>query len=288
MSGRTDIIAWYSKWFQNRYKEGFFDVRNPFNPKLVSRIYRKDVDAIVFCTKNPLPILPFLKEIKEPIVFQITITPYGKEIEPNVPSKKETIKAIKEISKIIGSENVFIRYDPIFFSEKYNISYHLKAFQKLCEALNGMTKSIIISFLDEYKNVKKNYKYLKYREITQEDYQIIGQNFSEIAKNNKMTVQTCFEKEDLTTYGFRKSACISKEYALKITGKTFKKWKSRNCNCVELVDIGSYNTCNHLCKYCYANYEENWISKNIKDHHPDSTLLTGYLKEDDKIIVRNK
>ena len=52
VSGRCDIVAFFSEWFMNRYKEGFLDVRNPFNRKLVSRIYFEDVDAILFCTKN--------------------------------------------------------------------------------------------------------------------------------------------------------------------------------------------------------------------------------------------
>lgn len=71
VSGRTDIVAFYSKWFIKRYQEGYVDVRNPFYPKLVSRIYFKDVDLIVFCTKNPKPIIPFLKYIKQPIIFML-------------------------------------------------------------------------------------------------------------------------------------------------------------------------------------------------------------------------
>ena len=78
VSGRTDVVAFYSKWFLNRYKEGFVDVRNPFNEKLVSRIFFDDVDLIVFCTKNPIPILNHLKEIKKSIVFHVTLTPYEK------------------------------------------------------------------------------------------------------------------------------------------------------------------------------------------------------------------
>ena len=57
VSGRTDIIAFYEKWFMNRLNAGFVDVRNPFNPNLVSRINFSDVDLILFCTKNPIPIL---------------------------------------------------------------------------------------------------------------------------------------------------------------------------------------------------------------------------------------
>lgn len=62
VSGRTDIVAFYSEWFMNRYKEGFVDVRNPYNSKLVSRIRFENVDAILFCTKNPIPILKYIKK----------------------------------------------------------------------------------------------------------------------------------------------------------------------------------------------------------------------------------
>lgn len=153
VSGRTDIVAFYSKWFMNRYKEGFVDVRNPFNPKLISRIYFEDVDLILFCTKNPLPIINDLKKIKKPIIFHVTLTPYKNDIEPNVPSKTEIIKGIKKISEIVGIDNLVVRYDPIFLSEKYNIDYHIKAFDKLCGLLNGYVHRIIVSFIDDYKNV---------------------------------------------------------------------------------------------------------------------------------------
>ena len=95
VSGRTDIVAFYTEWFMNRYKEGFVDVRNPFNPKLVSRINFKDVDLILFCTKNPKPILNHLKDIDKPILFHVTLTPYKKDIEPNVIDKSEIIESIK-------------------------------------------------------------------------------------------------------------------------------------------------------------------------------------------------
>ena len=64
VSGRCDVVAFYTDWFMNRLKAGFVDVRNPFNPKLVSRINFENVDAIMFCTKNPIPIVDRIKEIK--------------------------------------------------------------------------------------------------------------------------------------------------------------------------------------------------------------------------------
>lgn len=286
VSSRTDIIAFYEKWLIKRVEAGFVDVRNPFNPKLVNRINFSDVDLILFCTKNPIPILNDLNKIKIPYLFQITITPYKRDIEPNVPSKKEVIEAVKKISQAIGKENVFVRYDPIFLSEKYNIDYHIKAFKKLCMLLNGYVETIIVSFLDEYKNVLKNKNVLQYRKFTEEDYKIIGKNFSKIAKLNNMKVQTCFEDRNLTEYGFTKGECLSHELAYRLTGKKYKSWKARKCNCVEMVDIGVYNSCKHFCKYCYANYDEKIVNNNFKNHDVNSSLLIGYVKNDDIIKTR--
>lgn len=286
VSSRTDIIAFYEKWLIKRVEAGFVDVRNTFNPKVVNRINFSDVDLILFCTKNPIPILNDLNKIKIPYLFQITITPYKRDIEPNVPSKKEVIEAVKKISQAIGKENVSVRYDPIFLSEKYNITYHIKAFKKLCMLLNGYVETIIVSFLDEYKNVLKNKNVLQYRNFTEEDYKIIGKNFSKIAKLNNMKVQTCFEDRNLTEYGFTKGECLSHELAYRLTGKKYKSWKARKCNCVEMVDIGVYNSCKHFCKYCYANYDEKIVNNNFKNHDVNSSLLIGNVKKDDIIKTR--
>ena len=290
VSGRTDVVAFYTEWFMNRYKEGFVDVRNPFNPKLVSRIYFSDVDAIVFCTKNPIPILKYIDKIKQPILFHITLTPYKKDIEPNVLPKGTIIESIKKLSKLIDKDNIYVRYDPIFISDKYNLDYHIKSFDSLCSKLKGYVKHIIISFMDDYKNVKKNDYIIKSKQITDLDYEIIGKNFSKIAECYNMTIQTCSEERNLVEYGFQKKDCISHELAFKLTGKTnFKSWKARNnknCKCIEMVDIGMYNTCKHYCKYCYANYDEKYIEKNVKLHDKNSSLLIGYLKEDDIIKIR--
>ena len=289
VSGRTDIIAFYSKWFINRYQEGFVDVRNPFNEKMVSRIYFEDVDAILFCTKNPIPILKFLKNIDKPIIFHVTLTPYKKEIEPNVPPKGLVIEAIKKLSKIVGVDHLVVRYDPIFLSDKYNIEYHKEAFEHMCSLLNGYVKQIIVSFIDDYKNVRKNQGILQLQEFKEEDYKEIGISFSESAKKYGMTVQTCFEDRDLTEYGFKKGECLSHEIAYRLTGKTYKNWtarKGQKCNCVQMVDIGVYNSCKHFCKYCYANFDEQKVDSNFMNHDPNSSLLVGTLKEDDVIKVR--
>ena len=288
VSGRTDVVAFYTEWFMNRYREGFVDVRNPFNEKLISRIYFEDEDAIMFCTKNPVPIVKYLKEIEKPILFHVTITPYKKEIENNVIAKTKIIEAVKEISNIVGIDNLYIRYDPIFINDDYTVNYHCKAFERLCSLLDGYIKHIIVSFMDEYKNVIKNRNILRYKKLTDDDYKRIGISFSKSAKKHGITVQTCMEEHNLVEYSFIKRECLSHVLAYKLTGKTdFKSWKARKCNCVEMVDIGAYNTCNHLCRYCYANYSEEMIIKNIKKHDKNSSLLIGRIETDD-IIKRRR
>ena len=283
VSGRCDIVAFYSKWFINRYREGFVDVRNPFNPKLVSRISFSNVDMIMFCTKNPLPIIPYLKEIDKPILFHVTLTPYKKDIEPNVGDKSKIIEGIKEISKIIGNDNVVVRYDPIFINRIYTMDYHKKAFKRMCELLSGYVNRVIVSFLDNYKNVQKNMGYLKPVPFTEDMYKEIGEYFSKWARINGMVVQTCFENRNLVEYGFVKGDCLSRELALKMTGKMYPKQvvrKGDKCECVQMVDIGVYNTCKHLCKYCYANYMEDMVLSNNLKHDDNSSLLIGELERD--------
>lgn len=290
-SGRTDIPAFYSNCFINRVKVGFVDVRNPFNQKLVSRIYFSDVDLIMFCSKNPLPMINKLDTLNVPVLFHVTITPYGKDVEPNIPDKRLIIDGVKKLSLVLGIDNVVVRYDPIFLSDKYNVDYHIKAFDKLCKNLNGYVNKIIVSFMDEYKNVRSNKNILKYRAFTREDYKKIGEAFSKSAMDNGMSVQTCFEDEDLTQYGFVKGECLSHELAYILTGKKFKSSnvrKEKKCECVQMVDIGDYNSCMHMCKYCYANYDEKVVSSNFERHDDNSSLLIGTIQSDDVIKVRKK
>ena len=291
VSGRTDIPAFYSNWFINRVKAGFVDVRNPFNQKLVSKIYFSDVDLIMFCSKNPLPMINKLDILKVPVLFHVTITSYGKDVEPNIPDKRLIIEGVKKLSLVLGIDNVVVRYDPIFLSDKYNVDYHIKAFDKLCKNLNGYINKIIVSFMDEYKNVRSNKNILKYRAFTREDYKKIGEAFSKSAMDNGMSVQTCFEDEDLTQYGFVKGECLSHELAYILTGKKFKSSnvrKEKKCECVQMVDIGDYNSCMHMCKYCYANYDEKAVSSNFERHDDNSSLLIGTIQNDDVIKVRKK
>ena len=193
------------------------------------------------------------------------------------------------MSGILGSDNVVVRYDPIFLSDSYTLMYHIRAFDKMCKLLKGYVKKVVVSFLDDYKNVRYNMRYLRLRAFTEEDYKQIGLNFSRSALENGMSVQTCFEERNLVNYGFTRGECLSLSLAEKITGKKPKKWKARGkkgCNCAEMVDVGVYNTCKHFCKYCYANYDEKMVNDNTLRHDVNSSLLIGRIDIDDVIKPR--
>lgn len=279
-SGRTDIVAYYMNWFVNRWNEGYFDVRNPFNPKLVSRIFVSDVDMIVFCTKNPLPLLDTIHLFSVPIQLQVTITGYFKDMEPQVPDKGEIIACVQKLSSYLGKENVCVRYDPILLNSKYDVDYHIRAFNKLCTILKGYVSKVIVSFVDDYKNVRNNH--LDYHEPSNEEYLKLKETF----EKNDMKIVSCMENK--YHIGDEKDCCISIKYAFERTGKFFKEWKARDCHCVNMVDVGAYNSCLHGCKYCYANFDSKKIVSNYKMHDVNSSLLIGHLNLDDQVKIRRK
>ena len=206
---RTDIPAFYSEWFANRLKEGFVCVRNPYDPHQVSR-YRLDpavVDVIGFCTKNPLPMFPYMDLLKEYGQYWfITITPYGKDIEPNVPDKHLILEAFQKLSGIVGIQSIGWRYDPIFLSEKYSIDYHFRAFEKIAATLDGFTKTVVISFIDLYPKVRKNFP--EAQEVTKAQRLSLGKEIISIASSHGMVVKPCAEGDELASYGADCGGCM--------------------------------------------------------------------------------
>ena len=157
---RTDIPAFYSEWFLNRIKEGFVLVRNPYNPSQVTRysLSSEVVDLIGFCTKNPAPMLPHMEKLKSYGQYWfVTITPYGREIEPNVPDREIVMESFRKLSDLVGVDSVGWRYDPIFVDAEHSVEWHIAEFEKMARTLSGYTKTCVISFIDIYKKVERNF-----------------------------------------------------------------------------------------------------------------------------------
>ena len=294
VSRRTDIPNYYSEWFFNRIKEGFVYVRNPMNPHQVSRIDLSPevVDCIVFWTKNPEPMMGRLDELDAyNYYFQFTLTGYGKDMECNVPHKKEKmIPIFQELAEKIGNNRVIWRYDPIIFTGKYTPEYHLKAFEQIASALNGYTKRCVVSFVDVYAKNKKNMEQFASYELDKSGLLEFAKKISQIARENGMSVGSCAESMDLDECGIGHNCCIDKALIEEIIGCRLKAAKDKNqrreCGCIESVEIGTYNTCKNGCVYCYANYSQDSVAKSYGTYNPESPILCGALDENDRITER--
>ena len=294
VSRRTDIPNYYSEWFFNRIKEGFVYVRNPMNPHQVSRIDLSPevVDCIVFWTKNPEPMMGRLDELDAyNYYFQFTLTGYGKDMECNVPHKKEKmIPIFQELAEKIGNNRVIWRYDPIIFTGKYTPEYHLKVFEQIASALNGYTKRCVVSFVDVYAKNKKNMEQFASYELDKSGLLEFAKKISQIARENGMSVGSCAESMDLDECGIEHNCCIDKALIEEIIGCRLKAAKDKNqrreCGCIESVEIGTYNTCRNGCVYCYANYSPDSVVKSCGAYNPESPILCGVIDENDRVTER--
>lgn len=293
-SRRTDIPNYYSDWFLHRIKEGFVYVRNPMNPHQISKIELSPevVDCIVFWTKNPKPMMDRLAELKSyNYYFQFTLTGYGTDIEAGVPHKKECIiPTFQSLSRKIGKEKVIWRYDPIFFTDKYTLEYHLKAFEQIASALHGYTDKCVISFVDIYAKNRKSMEALHVCDTDKAQLQNFAKELGRIAAENGMEISSCAEEIDLEVCGITHNCCIDSKLIESMIGCRINAVKDKNqreaCGCMESIDIGAYDTCRNGCKYCYANNSEECVANNCDKYNPLSPILCGAITEDDKIHIR--
>ena len=278
---RTDIPAFYAEWFYNRVRAGEVLVRNPYDLNAVTR-YRLApdvVDALVFCTKDPSPMLPRLRELDAFRQFwHVTITPYGKDIEPGVPDKHEVLRSFRELSDAVGKERVVWRYDPIFLSDRYSMDYHFRAFETMAEELEGYTTGVIFSFIDLYQKTRKNFP--EVREVTGPEQDAMAEQMVSVAHEHGMELIACLEDARLAGYGVDVAGCLTKEKLeaaldIRLDVPKHRAQTREGCACLLGGDIGMYNTCAHFCRDCYANYDRPTVVQNRERHDPESPFLVG-------------
>ncbi len=292
-SRRTDIPAFYAKWFFNRIKQGYVLVPNPFNPQMISRVSLDPqvVDCIVFWTKNPAPMIPRLDELQDyKYYFQFTLNPYGEDIEVNLPSIAVRIETFKRLSDKIGKEKVIWRYDPVLTNEKYDVDFHREAFSRLAEALKDHTEKCMIGFIDHYSHIRHAMGRHGIKPLERQKIDHMAVSFREMIDRLPISLDTCTVKVDLRPLGIPSGACIDKELVERITGYPISARKDRNqrdiCNCIESIDIGTYESCLNGCVYCYAIKRTNMVQSNRQKHDADSPLLIGNIGEGDVVKER--
>lgn len=293
VSRRTDIPAFYAKWFINRIRAGYCTVPNPFNKNQISYISLKpeDVDVIVFWSRNPAPLIPYLEELNQRgyrYYFQFTVMNNPRFLDTKSPSISSSIKTFKKLANHIGSQRVIWRYDPIVLSDATDIDFHVKAYEKIAALLSSYTHRSVISIMDGYA---KNNKRLREIENTHNlnilnidsSQHILSKLLPSLAKishDNGMEIFSCAEKIDFSSYGILPGKCVDDEYIEKVFNLSVSHKKDtaqrEACGCVVSKDIGMYDTCLFGCQYCYATTNFKKSEENNRKHDFLSPSLIGW------------
>jgi hypothetical protein len=286
-SRRTDIPAFYAEWMIRRIREGFCTVPNPLNRNQVSRISLRpeDVDAIVFWTRNPRPLMPHLAELDSRgfrYYFQYTILGYPREIDPKSPAAPVAVQTCQDLCQIVGPGRIVWRYDPIVFSELTLPSFHSENFQQLAAALRGQTSRVVVSVVDTYRKTEQRWKKLEgtpaaARKCDPEEFAQLMRDIVKSAEANDLDIVSCAEPIELRSFGIRPGKCVDDELLKEVFGiqvTTQKDPTQRDaCGCVASRDIGMYNSCVFGCQYCYATRSFEQAQIHLAEHDPCSPSL---------------
>ena len=274
VSRTTDIPAFYPEWFINRLNEGYSVKVNPYSRRR-RRIVYDDAGVIVFWSKNPLPLITYLEDIDRRGIryyFQFTLNDYDREgFERNVPPLSDRIETFKELSGICGPEKVIWRFDPLILSDTISVETLLGRIESIGEEIYPYTEKLVFSFIDLYKSVERNIRNSGIkaaglvREFSCDEVIEISGDIGRLTKRWGIKCATCGEDYDLRDFGIDKNRCVDPDLISRICAddpdmirylvRHAKKDKGQRpaCGCVESADVGCYNTCPHLCAYCYAN-----------------------------------
>ena len=288
-SRATDIPAFYADWFFNRLDKGYASWRNPFNGK-DSYVSFANTRFVVFWSKNPKPLIPYLPILQEKGIgfyIQFTLNDYDAEqLEPGVPRLAERIDTFKRIVDEYGVGSVVWRFDPLILTEKISPELLLHRISAIAEQLNGYTEKLVFSFADIacYRSVARNLRAagINYKEWDTEPMLSLARRLADMRLPFRLA--TCAEAVDLEEFGIEHNRCIDPELIARrspddVELKSFLQrakpdsGQRKLCGCILSKDIGAYNTCPHLCRYCYANYSPQTVMNNFRTHTNSSESI---------------
>lgn len=278
-SRRTDIPAFYSRWFINRLRAGEVYVRNPFDRRRVSSVSlkREHVDFIHFWTKNPAPLIKRLGELEGyDYCFHFTVNGYGPDTEPHVPALPRLLDTFRELSEKCPSGRVVWRYSPIVIRPGFGTEEHLRNFELIASWLEGATRRCYISPLDEYSKIREITRRHGIRRPAPVEEEEIVSGIVRMAAAHGMSVYSCADTEGFSKYGVVPGRCL--DPGIISRDKTLYRkdpGQRADCLCCRSVDIGGYSSCPHDCLYCYANRTTGTPASRYAEHDPFSPLITG-------------
>lgn len=316
-SRSTDIPAFYCDWFFHRLRTGYCKWINPFNGA-DQFISFKNVQFIVFWTKNPAPLLPYLKILDDLGIgwyIQYTLNDYEAEnLEKGVPCLSQRIDTFSKLTSCYGPDRVIWRFDPLILTDTIDEDVLSEKIQRIGDQLHPHTKKLVFSFADitNYAKVKRNLTLNSIHYVDWDTYRMkrFCERLVALNRNWGLSLATCSEKIDLEKLGILHNRCVDDELIIKLAhdnptlmkflGVTFHiapepdlfgnrpqlpeqailldngKYALRGnntdsgqralCGCINSKDIGQYNTCTHLCEYCYANTSKEMAKLNYEKH----------------------
>jgi len=309
-SRSTDIPAFYSEWLMNRLRAGYVKWVNPFSQKPQYVSFEK-AKVIVFWSKNPAPLIPYLDEVARrglAYYFQFTVNDYERErLEPRLAPLSARVRTFRELSARLGAERVIWRFDPLILAGDLSVKDLLFRVERIGDQLARHTSRLVFSFVDieAYRKVRSRLSRsdLAVREFAEGEMDEAAEGISRLCRGWGIPVVTCAEKVDLARHGIGHGKCIDDDLILKITDndpgllrllgreegrelpladggvpvpKGIKdKGQREECGCVISKDIGQYNTCPHMCQYCYANTSSALVERNWRTSTPYGESIAG-------------
>ena len=285
-SRRTDIPAFYGKWFMRRIREGWAATYNPFSRRIIRvSLLPSDVAAVVFWSKNFGPFLPHLAELANlgyKLVFLYTVTGLPRVFEGRVPDAGAAVASFKAISRMFSSKHIQWRYDPILLTSITDKEYHLRQFWDLCRCLEGYTTRCYTSFVNLYPKVQRRLEALakkgvKMLTVPEADQLELVNRLAEIAAGHGIELYSCCS-DHLVGGRVKKAHCVDRDLLAGLFGLDAALYQikptRKQCGCAESVDVGMYDTCPHACVYCYANAGSRALT-NYLNHDPGSPALVS-------------
>lgn len=282
-SYRTDIPAFFGEWFRHRYRAGFAMVQNPYGGKSYAVPLRAGVDGFVFWTRNALPFLEALREVRAqvPFVVQYTVTGYPRALESATLPPERAVASIRALAAEFGPRAVVWRYDPILATGLTPPAWHLENFSRLADALAGAVDEVCVSWATVYRKTTRNLAAaaraggFAWSDPPAEDKRALLSELAQPAAERGLAFTLC-SQPDLVAPGIAPARCIDAERLAAVGGRPLAartKGNRPGCFCAESRDIGEYDTCPHGCVYCYAVGSRALAKRRLLAHDPDAEIL---------------
>jgi hypothetical protein len=278
-SRRTDIPAFHAEWFVRCLQAGYVRWTNPFNGS-AQYVSFAETRAIVFWSKDPRPLLPHLAELDRRGIgyyFQFTLNDYEAErLEPGVPPFLERVATFRELAQTIGKTKVVWRADPLLLADGLDVDRLVERVARIGERVHPWTEKLVIAFADIERYARVRTHLRKFgggsRELTPDEMREFAEKLGNAASGWGLQIATCGEAIDLAPCGIGRNKCIDDallerlflhdEALMGFLGppetrqRLEDKGQRKECGCIVSKDIGTYDTCPHFCRYCYANASE--------------------------------